>query len=225
MLRMAMLAACVAGLTGTGALAQPPGRDFEKKDFPGKGERKAKEDGKRDVERPGDPLQSMEAELQRLRARTAEVEEKLAQLRKERAKKAEAPMPREKGPDVYRPFGSGTGAPGGLGGSFGSGGGGPGRPGRPGGAFGPGGMGFPEFGGGFRGPDPFSQMSADQLRTMIDRLQKALDAKTRKADERGHSDRPKEQPRNREGASNEDVLRRLEEINRELEAIRRSLKR
>ena len=188
--------ACAALLfAGAGiAMAQPPGRPGgpDKKDAP----RERKEAERKDGDRP--PAEALERELERLRARIAEVEGQLKNSRgpgggdrKEEPRREGQPNPR-----------------------------GPGSPGGPGFPFGRGGFGAPG-GPGFGAPGdigpgmnlPLERMNAEQIKQLIGRLQQALEAKSRG-----------EQPKKPEGAKGgEDVMKRLERIQKELEEIRRSL--
>jgi hypothetical protein len=186
----------------------PPRKDgdrpgFEtKKDGPPRKDGERKEADRKDAPRPPEAL---ERELQMLRARISEVE---AQLKKSREGDRKSEEPKRDGP---RGTGSSTAR-------------GPGSPGTPGGSRfpfdrgGPGPFaGSPGLGGfGGPGPNTLDKMSTEQIKEMIARLQKVLEAKTR-------GDQPKKPGGDRGTPSNAEVLRRLEQINRELAEIRRSL--
>jgi len=229
--RYVAVAAVFAGTAGA-ALAQPPG--------PGGFERNRKEADRKVEEQPGNPAQALERQLQELRARTAEVEAQLAKLRGGESGPREGRPGGEGGPREGRPMPpGGPMGPGRPGFAPGAGGPGPGGPMGPGGgfAFGRGGSGFP----GGLGNLPVESMSAEQIKQLIGRLQQALEAKTREGDQpkkpgaeaRKPGDQPKkpgaDQPKKPEGdkgaRSQEEILRRLDQINKELDEIRRSLKK
>lgn len=74
------------------------------------------------------------------------------------------------------------------------------------------------------------RMSPEQIKQIIGRLQKALEEKTR-GDQPKKPDGDKgkkpdgDKPKVKGAQSQEDILRRLDQINKELEDIRRSLKK
>jgi hypothetical protein len=155
--------------------------------------RERKEAERKDGDRP--PAEALERELQMLRARIAEVE---GQLKNSRGPDGgdRKDEPRREGQSGPR---------------------GPGSPGGPGFPFGRGGPGGPGFGPpGDVGPGmhlPLERMSAEQIKQLIGRLQQALEAKSRG-----------DQPKKPEGVKGgDDVMKRLERIQKELEDIRRSL--
>jgi hypothetical protein len=222
MFKVSRFAVAAMLFAGAGiALAQPPGpgggfekkRDFEKKKD---GERKDFE--RKDGPRP--PAEALERELQQLRARISEVEDQLKKSR-EGGGDAKRPEPRRDDQPQPRDARPGPGGPGGFNpmgrGPMGGGPGGFGPMGRGGFPGGP--MGQGSFGGGpgLVGPGlnlPLEQMSAEQIKQLIGRLQQALEAKSRGGD----------QPKKPEGGKGgEDVMKRLERIQKELEEIRRSL--
>jgi hypothetical protein len=211
--------------------AQPPGfdkgkgvdKDFEKGFDKGKGFEKGKGvDRQTDKSRtppPTDPVKSLEADLEKLKALEADI---LAQLKKlKEAPAAPAPAP-VAGPDRRGP------------GDFGPGGRGPG-------GFGPGGFGFRGPGGpGGEGGMPrgmtwlaqgiaraFQSMTADQLKEVIGELEKLRVEKLRAAAPTPRpmerSGRPEGRPE--PGSQNEEILKRLDRLSQELDDIRKSLKR
>jgi len=213
--------------------AQPPGfdkwkgvdKDFEKGFDKGKGFEKGKGvDRQTDKSRtppPTDPVKSLEADLEKLKALEADI---LAQLKKlKEAPAAPAPAP-VAGPDRRGPggFGPGNGGPGGFG---------------PGG-FGPGGFGFRGPGG--EGGMPrgmtwlaqgiaraFQSMTVDQLKEVIGELENLRAEKLRAAAPTPRpmerSGRPEGRPE--PGSQNDEIIRRLDRLSQELDDIRKSLKR
>jgi len=189
--------------------AQPPGfgrgfdkekdRDFEKGDK-GKGKDKGFEKG--DKERkaeptPADPVKTLEAELARVKAEEAALEAKLKRAKEAAARPAApAEFPR--------------GGPGGMGGfgGFPGGGAGGGRGGSEPGGFGGGGP-----GGGFGGS--FDRMTVEQIKELMGQLQKALDEKLKAL----------APPRVPGANSQDEVLKRLDKLSKELEEIRKSIRR
>jgi hypothetical protein len=161
---------------------------------PGRGDPEKRDAPRKDGKRKEADRPNLERELQQLRNRANEIEEQLKRSREGGAGREE---PKRDGP----PFGprGPMGPRPGFGGPMG---------------FGP--------GGGF----PFDRMEPEQLKELITRLQKTLDDKTRGGDQpkKPGGDQPKkpggDQPKK---ASPEDVLKRLDQINRELEELRRSL--
>ncbi|MBA4064997.1 MAG: hypothetical protein C0501_15050 [Isosphaera sp.] len=109
--------------------------------------------------------------------------------------------------------------------------GGPAKPGGPGG-FGPGdfgfrfggpGMGNWDFRGGFGPGFPFDRMDTDQLKDLMGALQKALDAKAKAG---AGKDPVKDPVKPAKPAANQDeVLKRLDQLSKELDELRRSIKR
>jgi hypothetical protein len=201
---------------GSGKGERGPG--FEKKDGPGGGE----------------AVRVLEAELRKLREVEADLEAKLHQLRGDQD--VRRPGPETRGPDGRGP--GGFGPPGGMGGrgpGFGMGG--------PGGrGFGMGGPGGGGRGGPMGGPGHpnFEQMSPDQLSQVIGHLQQILEQKTRqqapqpRTVERGREARPEGQRpggrtegrgEDRRGPSQDDVMRRLDQLSRELDEIRRAIRK
>ena len=200
MFKLSRFAVAALLFAGAGiALAQPPGPGgggrggVEKKDFP-----------RKEGERP--PAEALERELQQLRTRISEVEAQLKQSREGGANREEPKREGPRGGGVGSPTARGPGA---AGNPFAPGraAGGPGDNPLVRGAGGPGGFGGGIMGPGGPGGDPFDRMSAEQIKQMIGRLQSALEAKNRTE--------PKQ--------NQEDVMKRLERIQKELEDIRRSL--
>lgn len=218
------------------ALAQPgkdKGKEFGKdfgKGFEKKGPDKKGEPG------IGDAVRTLEAELAKLKALEKDLEGKLKQLKD---------SPRgPKGPDVKGPPAKepeGRKGPEG----FGRGPGGFGPPGMPGFGRGAGGFGPPGgFGRGPGGPggsvDGIVRMagglSAEQLRELIGALDKLRAEKQKatapaprpKGGERPEArpgERPKGGPEGRPGGGQEEILRKLEQLTREIEEIRRAIRR
>jgi hypothetical protein len=100
--------------------------------------------------------------------------------------------------------------------------GGPAKPGGPGDfgfRFGGPGMGNWDFRGGFGPGFPFDRMDTDQLKDLMGALQKALDAKAK-------AGAGKDPVKPAEPAANQDeVLKRLDQLSKELDELRRSIKR
>lgn len=213
------------------ALAQPPGKgkggfDKDKGGFEKKGPEK-KEFEKKIEPGPGDAVRTLESELQKLKAIEADLEAKLRQLR------AAQPAPKGPAPTPTQP---------GLPGGFGRGGFGPGQPGMPGG-FG----GFGGFGGGRGGMGSpvegivraANGLPVEQIRELIGALDKLRAEKERAAPAPRPMERPGARPnpqpeprptptpgqRPGGGASNEEILRKLEQLTREIEEIRRAIRK
>lgn len=241
----ALAAAVAAGLVASAdpAGAQPPGfakgfdkgkggfdKGFEKKG-PGKKEFDKKDFDKKDFDKKGpdrerggpDAVRALEAELAKLRAAEGEIEAKLRQLKGE-PKKGPAG-----GPGGRPGMGGFGGPPGGFGR------GGPGMPGGPDGGPGRGGM------GGAGGPPGMVQglvraanaLSPEQLRELIGELERLRAEKQRTA---APAPWPKDRPEGRPaagsrpeprsgGPSQDEILRKLDQLSREIEEIRRSIRR
>lgn len=196
-------------------------KGFEKKEFDKKeGERKEfdrKDRERKDVEKKevekkgpdrggsGEALRALEAELARLKEREADLEARLRQLRD--AQKGPPAGPRGFGPGGMPGMGGfGRGGPGGFG------------PGMPGG-FGRGGAGGPVEGI----TRAAGNLSVEQLREVIGALDKLRAEKERAA---APAPRPKERPEGRPGgASQDEILRKLDQLTREIEEIRRAIRR
>ena len=87
------------------------------------------------------------------------------------------------------------------------------------GGFGPGNPGSPFGGGGRPGDAALEAMSAEQIKATIARLQMILDKKATETARKpgGGPDRP--------GASQEEILKRLDRLTQEIDEIRRSIKK
>jgi hypothetical protein len=216
----AIVAGVAAGLVACAdpVLAQPPGgkgkfdfgKDgFDKKGFDKKGfDKKDSDRGPRGTS--SDPIKGLEADLAKLKAAQADIEAKLKQLKKD-----DEPEPRR----------GGFGPPGGFGGR-GPGGPGFGRgPGRP--------------GGGSRGMSGVAEgitraantLSATQLKEVIEDLQKLRAEKLRAEApspraKGGERSRPEARPESRPSQSSQDaVLKRLDQLSKEIDELRKSIKR
>ena len=197
-------------------------KGFEKKDGGKGGPGFGKKDGP-----GGDAVRVLESELRKLREMDEDLEAKLHQLRG--GQHPGQPHP-PGGPGMH---GFGMGGPGHMGG----------------GMHGPGGPGMHGFGmwggmhggpmGGFGHPN-FERMSTDQLRQLIGHLQHVLDQKTReqapqpRTAERGRETRPESarpgartegRTEGRQGPSQDDIMRRLDQLSRELDEIRRAIRK
>jgi hypothetical protein len=236
----AIVAAVATGMVvfSDPAVAQPPGGKggfekggFDKKDGPGKRDQTAT---------PGDPVKTLEAELAKLKAAEADLEAKLHHL------KTPPVPPAPPAPPAGPPGGGpGFGPPGGFGpggfgppGGFGRGGQGVG-PGGGGFGRGPGGGGF-GFGGnrGFGGPGGpsrgeeaiarmASEMSAAQLKEVIETLVRLHAEKVRAE---APPPRPKDGERSRtetrpSANPQEEILKRLDQLSKELDEIRRAIRK
>ncbi|VTU02465.1 unnamed protein product [Gemmataceae bacterium] len=237
------------------AVAQPPGKGkgfdkkdwFEKKDGFEKGGF-GKKDGfeKKGPERgSGDPLRALEADLAKLKSLEADLEAKLKQLKSP----ARAPEPKAKD----GPRGPGGFGPGGFGppGGFGRGGFGPGGFGPPGMSRGEPSRGTPGSGRGAASGAvqgvvrAASGLSAAQLKEVIKALEKLESEKLRAERSPSRPERPsfappsrpepKAGPRpegrpaprteGRPGSSNDQILERLDRLARELDEIRRAVRK
>ena len=207
------------------ASAQPPGfgkgKGFQKdKGFP-KDKAFPKEQGfpkQKDGEKRGEAneraeaLKRLEAELDRVKAHEAELQAKMRELRGE-VRGGERPNQFDRDGRGGPMGGFGRGGPGGFGR------GGPGGPGGPGGfGRGPmGGFGGPPFARGVGpafGPERFEQMSPDQIRETIGQLQRVLEEKTRGG-----------QGGERHGEAQDALMKRLDTLTKEIEEIRRALRK
>ena len=214
--RLVIGAAIVAGVAaGLAAwtdpvLAQPPGGkgkfDFGKDGFEKKFDKKGfdkKDSDKGSRGASSDPIKALEADLAKLKAAEADIEAKLKQL-----KKADEPEPRrgfERG-GGFGPGGRGFGPPGGFGR-------GSGRP-----------------GGGSRGMSGVAEgitraanaLSPAQLKEVIEDLEKLRAEKLRAE---APSPRAKGGERRRTESSDDAILRRLDQLSKELDELRKSIKR
>jgi|GEM_PF-3735695 len=208
MVKVSRAAVAAILFAGAGAaFAQPPGGPGR----PGPGGPEKKDGPRREVRDQKDarPAEGLERELQMLRARQAEIEAQLKKAREGGGEKRDEPRREEgKRPDGP-PMGRGPFGPGGPGGGFG-----------PRGGFGVGGP------PGFVGPGmnlPLENMSPEQIKQLIGRLQEVLEAKSRGAEaKKPGGDQPKKADAPRP-ANNEEILKRLERLNKELDEILRSL--
>ncbi|HSQ55474.1 MAG TPA: hypothetical protein VLM40_06990 [Gemmata sp.] len=183
-----------------------------------------------DRREPADALRRLEAELDRMRRMQAEMQEQLRDLREsmrggERGREA-GRGPGDRGPmgdagprGPMREGGPRGGAMGGgmmmRGGAMGGGGMG---------GFGPGGM-MGGAGPGF-GPAAFERMSPAQLKQLISQLQRVLEEKTR--GDRGDVESRKTGARSEKSQRaipQDDVKKRIEQLSKELEELRRSIKK
>ncbi|WP_439631432.1 hypothetical protein [Gemmata sp.] len=247
-----MSVAVAAGLVSFAdpAVAQPPGKGkgsdkkdwFEKKDGFEKGgfEKRGPERG------PGDPLRALEADLAKLKSLEADLEARLKQLKSP----ARAPEPKAKdgprGPGGFNPP-AGFGPPGG----FGRGGFGPGGFGPPGMSRGEPSRGGPGSGRGAASGAvqgvvrAASGLSAAQLKEVIQALEKLEAEKLRAERSPSRSERPsfgppqrpepKGGPRSegrpaqraegRSSGTNDQILERLDRLARELDEIRRAVRK
>jgi hypothetical protein len=214
----AIVAGVAAGLVAYAdpVLAQPPGgkgkfdfgKDgFDKKGFDKKGfDKKDFDKGSRGTS--SDPIKALEADLAKLKAAEADIEAKLKQL-----KKADEPEPRrgfERGgserPGFGAPGGRGFGPPGGFGGR-GSGG--------PGGSRGVSGVAE----GITRAA---SRLSAAELKEVIEDLQELRAEKLRAE---APSPRAKGGDRRRSESPDDAILKKLEQLSKEIDELRKSIKR
>jgi hypothetical protein len=193
------------------ALAQPPG-DKDKGFGKEKGFEKAKgfDKDKRDRFEPkreqpdrgdGQPkemIQRLERELDELRARQAEIENRLRQLRDPERRPMGPPMG-WMGP-MMGPFGGGFGPGGRFGGPFGGGF-------APGGGFGE--ARFPPL-----AEMRFQEMRPDQIKELMNQLARILEEKTR--GDRGPEKR---------GPAPDEILKRLDQLSREVDELRRAIKK
>lgn len=216
-------ALAVAVATALVAFAEPAAAQPGQEKGKGKGKGKDFEKGFEKKAEPGrdEVVRALEAELTKMKTMQEEIEAKLKQL-----KAAQQPNP-PTGPGGFGPGGGrGFSGPGG-GFGFGPGGGFGFDRGGPGGARGPGGMGpggNPPVEGIVRAA---SGMSPEQLRELIGALDKLRAEKERAS---APAPRPKEgpgRPDSRPGAggpSQEDILRKLDQLSREIEEIRRAVR-
>jgi len=205
------------------AIAQPPGKgfgkDFGKKDGPDRGGQ-------------GDAVRTLESELAKLKALEADLEAKLKQLK--------GPAPKHDAPHgaggLVRPGGFGPPGPGGFGppGSFG--GRGPGGPGEHARGHEPKGGPHHRMSGAVQGVvRAASNLSPQQLKEVISALEhlqaqkhRAEAPAPRSADRPSFrpEGRPEARPAGRSGASsNDQILERLDRLARELDEIRRAVRK
>lgn len=219
-------------------LAQPPGvPGFEKGKDKDKAKEKDKGIGKKDGKlRPAEQLKDLEADLAKLKTLEADLQSQIEKLKETStpptAKESAAREGRGKGDQFENRPG-----PRGFGGQDRSGP--PGRGGPPfgleRGGFGPAGLERGREFQRFAGPEMahltgrmLSFMSAEQLKEVIEELEKLRAEKLRAA---APQPREKDQPRSREGArpstptQNEEILKRLDRLSREIDEVRNSLKK
>ena len=218
---VAFLAAGLVVYTDSAGAQPPEGKQFKKDkgSFKGKGfpwDKSFQREGDRDrggnVDRneTQERINRLQEELEHMRARQGEIQEQIRDLR-ESMRGGERPRETDRGGGRQTERG-----PMPRGGARGGMGGGMMRGGPMGGGFGPRGM-MGGFGPGF-GPPAIERMSPQQIKEMIGHLQRVLEEKTR-------GDRGGDMGERRGRPPEEELMHRLDKLTREIEDIRRSMKK